>query len=74
MPNPNPYAELASLAMQSDEERLEESFLSGVTSDVTKFFSITWAKVLTESKKGDTIRRLVALITDGSPHQNLIAV
>ena len=65
--HPNPNAELASLGMQSDEDRLEESVIAGVASDISKFFAITWERVVTESKKDDVIRRLIALIIDGFP-------
>ena len=65
--HPNPYAELASLAMQTDEDRLEESYICGVISDLSKFFAITWERIAAESKKDSVIRRLVALVYDGFP-------
>ena len=65
--HPNPYAELASLAMQSDEDRLEESLIAGIAYDIEKFFAITWERVVAESKKDDVIRRLNAFIVDGFP-------
>ena len=65
--HPNPYAELASMAMQTDEDRLEELYICGMITDLTKFFAITWERIAAESKKDSDIRRLVALILDGFP-------
>ena len=45
---PNKYAEIASLNLQSDGDKLEELLVAGIGSDVDKFFAITWERVKKE--------------------------
>ena len=65
--HPNPYAETASIDMQSEEDRYEESILASVASDLDSFFAVTWEKVVEASKVDDVTTQLISFISNGFP-------
>ena len=66
--HPNQYAELASATLRSEDNRLEETILAGITNDVEKFFAVTWSKVRDESIQDKATTLLVKFIQNGFPN------
>ena len=66
--HPSKYTESASIMMQTEEDRMEESIVAGVSNDVEKLFAVTWEKVKAESKCDKTSISLVNRISNGFPN------
>ena len=65
--HPNLFAELASIAMQSENDLEEECIFAEISSDVDRFFAITCERVAAESRNDETFVKLVGLIASGFP-------
>ena len=69
--HPNLFAELASIAMQSENDLKEELVVAGISSDIDRFFAVTWERVVDESKKDETTKRLVGFVASGFPRSKI---
>ena len=66
--HPNSFAELASVAMMTDHDRQEESYVLGTINEAERMFAITWENIKIESQKDTTMCLLNEHIHNGFPN------
>ena len=64
---PNEHAELASIAMMSEEDTEEAEYMMCVLSDMNTFFAVTCEKVRAETERDAVLHRLSSYIKNGFP-------